>query len=68
LFLAALKVLSVDLLKQDNQGKHHTSEYEVDELVVRRGSPFTLMLTLSRPLTSEEDLQFELRMGRSKFF
>ena len=30
-----------------NEVVHHTSEYEVDELVVRRGDPFTLTVNIT---------------------
>ena len=30
-----------------NEVVHHTSEYEVDELVVRRGDPFSLTVTIN---------------------
>lgn len=55
----------MDLLKGDNVPKHHTSDYESSELVVRRGIPFRLMITLSRPLKDDENVDFELRMGKA---
>ena len=58
-----LQIVSVNLLKGDNEPKHHTSDYELSELVIRRGTPFSLMLNLSRALVSDESLQFELRIG-----
>nr|XP_002119887.1 protein-glutamine gamma-glutamyltransferase K [Ciona intestinalis] len=59
----ALAVKSVDLLKSDNTVQHYTSDYEGSELVVRRGQPFKLLITLSRALKKEEEVEFELRMG-----
>ncbi|CAK8697104.1 unnamed protein product [Clavelina lepadiformis] len=56
-------VKSVDHLNSDNAPKHYTSDYEGDDLVVRRGFPFTLLLTLNRAILPEENLAFELRMG-----
>ncbi|KAG2463203.1 TGM1 glutamyltransferase, partial [Polypterus senegalus] len=62
-----LTVRHVDLLKSRrdiNRKEHHTDEFECDELVLRRGQPFNLVLELSRPFNPETDtLQLELQIG-----
>lgn len=59
-----IEVTSVNLLKSDNTPKHYTSDYETDELVVRRGFPFTIMLTLSRNMTDNDKIAFDMRFGK----
>ncbi|XP_069490085.1 protein-glutamine gamma-glutamyltransferase K isoform X2 [Ambystoma mexicanum] len=59
-----LVVTSVDLMKQrngPNRSSHHTNEFEYDDLIVRRGQPFQMCLTLRRPFDPDYDhiiLQF----------
>lgn len=50
-------------MKARNEKLHNTSDYEVPELVIRRGFSFKLMMTLSRPLAKGEEFDFEFRAG-----
>ncbi|XP_026162493.1 protein-glutamine gamma-glutamyltransferase 2 isoform X1 [Mastacembelus armatus] len=43
----------VDLQSKTNNTEHHTSEISVDELIVRRGQPFTLTLKLTQPFNPD---------------
>uniref|UniRef100_H2ZHB5 Transglutaminase-like domain-containing protein n=1 Tax=Ciona savignyi TaxID=51511 RepID=H2ZHB5_CIOSA len=58
-----LSVKSVELFKDETSLKHYTSEYETNELVIRRGIPFKVLINLSRALKIHETPEFELRMG-----
>uniref|UniRef100_A0AAY4CQF8 Protein-glutamine gamma-glutamyltransferase K n=1 Tax=Denticeps clupeoides TaxID=299321 RepID=A0AAY4CQF8_9TELE len=64
----ALTVRSVDLLKAkkaQNCREHHTDSYHADNLIVRRGQPFTMTLDLSRPYNPKTDkLKLELKTGK----
>ncbi|KAJ8303414.1 hypothetical protein KUTeg_019810 [Tegillarca granosa] len=54
----ALRVESVDFNIAVNGQPHHTSEYEeggLNELVVRRGQPFDIDVTFSRPYDKQKD-------------
>ncbi|XP_012943258.1 protein-glutamine gamma-glutamyltransferase K [Aplysia californica] len=51
----ALAVGSLDLNKVKNGRDHHTGEYEVLDLVVRRGQPFTATVTFDRDVDKEND-------------
>ncbi|CAE1321062.1 TGM1 [Acanthosepion pharaonis] len=56
-----LKVQSVDFHSKYNREKHHTDEYEQEDLIVRRGSPFYLSFTFQRNIKPDADsivLQF----------
>ncbi|XP_032833350.2 coagulation factor XIII A chain-like [Petromyzon marinus] len=60
-----LAVLSVDQLIAANRARHRTSDYEVDNLVLRRGEPFDLQLKLNRPYDPIRDkIRLELQIGR----
>jgi len=54
---------SVNLLKNENTILHHTEEYETNELVIRRGFKFKLLVTFSRKIDENEKVQFELQAG-----
>ncbi|XP_078475656.1 LOW QUALITY PROTEIN: coagulation factor XIII A chain-like [Lampetra planeri] len=60
-----LAVRSVDQRIAANRARHRTSDYEVDNLVLRRGEPFDLQLKLNRPYDPREDkIRLELQIGR----
>ena len=48
-----LGVKSVELFQDETSKAHFTSEYESSDLVVRRGLPFKVLITLSRDIISE---------------
>ncbi|XP_077952530.1 coagulation factor XIII A chain-like [Gasterosteus aculeatus] len=58
-----LSVNGVDMMLQSNSQKHFTKNYEVSNLVVRRGQEFTVRVTFSRPLTQGDDFQLEFLIG-----
>lgn len=43
----------VDLHSTTNNTEHHTSEISLDQLIVRRGQPFTLTLKLTQPFNPD---------------
>ena len=67
---AGLKVQSCELRPLDNMFPHNTFEIdEVDGLVVRRGQPFKLDLTLNRPFDkSTDDISFDFQTGTPRPF
>ncbi|XP_041375251.1 protein-glutamine gamma-glutamyltransferase K-like [Gigantopelta aegis] len=58
-----LKVSSVDLHKDDNQEAHHTSEYEIEDLVIRRGQGFDVSITFDRPNTDTDVIILQFSTG-----
>ncbi|XP_046356732.2 hemocyte protein-glutamine gamma-glutamyltransferase-like isoform X1 [Haliotis rufescens] len=54
----AIKVSSVDLHKESNKEKHHTDEFEKEDLVIRRGQAFDLSITFDRAITKSSDVIF----------
>lgn len=62
-----LVVTGVDLLSNrsdQNRREHHTDEFEYDELIVRRGQPFHLVLFLNRSYESSDRIALELQIGQ----
>lgn len=62
-----LVVTGVDLLSSrsdHNRQEHHTDEFEYDELIIRRGQPFHIVLFLSRPYESSDYIALELLIGQ----
>ncbi|ELR45686.1 Protein-glutamine gamma-glutamyltransferase K [Bos mutus] len=63
-----LVVTGVDLLSSrsdQNRREHHTDEFEYDELILRRGQPFQMVLFLSRPYESSDHVTLELCIGNN---
>lgn len=61
-----LVVTGVDLLcsrSDQNRREHHTDEFEYDELIVRRGQPFHMILILNREYESSDRIALELLIG-----
>ncbi|KAL6097467.1 f13a1 [Pungitius sinensis] len=58
-----LSVNGVDMMLQTNAQKHFTKNYEVPNLVVRRGQEFTVKVTFNRPLAEGDDFQLEFLIG-----
>lgn len=62
-----LVVRGVDLLcarSDQNRREHHTDEFEYDQLILRRGQPFFMVLFLSRPYESSDHITLELLIGQ----
>lgn len=63
----SLVVLSMDLLSSktgQNRKEHHTEQYYGNELIIRRGQTFQIMLDLSRHFNINTDkLHLELKTG-----
>uniref|UniRef100_A0A8C0Q184 Protein-glutamine gamma-glutamyltransferase K n=1 Tax=Canis lupus familiaris TaxID=9615 RepID=A0A8C0Q184_CANLF len=63
-----LVVTGVDLLSSrsdQNRREHHTDEFEYDELIIRRGQPFHMVLHFSRPYESSDRVALELLIGNN---
>ncbi|XP_033707143.1 protein-glutamine gamma-glutamyltransferase K [Tursiops truncatus] len=63
-----LVVTGVDLLSSpsdQNRQEHHTDEFEYNELIIRRGQPFHMVLFLSRPYDSSDRVTLELLIGNN---
>ena len=59
-----LKITKLDILMKQNMLSHHTEEYETEEMVLRRGSPFELEVILDRDFVKGEDeISVEFLMG-----
>ncbi|KAL7388411.1 hypothetical protein ABVT39_013230 [Epinephelus coioides] len=55
----------VDLRCEANNSEHHTSVISKNELIVRRGQPFTLSLTLMKPFNQDQHpLVISAKTGR----
>ena len=50
-----------------NSAAHHTDQYEVDYLVLRRGQSFKFTLKLARALTDEEKATIIVSTGRNPY-
>ena len=56
-----LHATNVDFHLEENREAHHTSDYELNNLILRRGQTFKLTVTFDRPLDPKRDrliLQF----------
>ncbi|XP_070577279.1 hemocyte protein-glutamine gamma-glutamyltransferase-like [Ptychodera flava] len=59
-----LRVDRVHLLKSINGWRHHTADYEVKNLVVRRGQDFEIEIVFDKDFKSDlHDISVELRLG-----
>ncbi|XP_068616197.1 coagulation factor XIII A chain-like [Brachionichthys hirsutus] len=58
-----LLVKEVDMCQKTNKLDHLTGDYDVDNLVVRRGRAFSLKVSFNRPPTPEDDFQLEFTIG-----
>ncbi|XP_033108548.1 protein-glutamine gamma-glutamyltransferase K-like [Anneissia japonica] len=60
-----LKIKSIDMLLATNKHDHHTSEYEIDELILRRGQSFNMEIEFQRDFKQgQDDIIIELRFGK----
>ena len=53
---SALKVNSLNLMEKKNRESHHTDDFEVDDLIVRRGQSFSIGITFDRNPDVESDV------------
>ncbi|XP_056126689.1 protein-glutamine gamma-glutamyltransferase K [Rhinichthys klamathensis goyatoka] len=62
-----LEVRSIDLLKSNkepNRLEHHTDRYRSENLIIRRGQTFQMLIELSRPINLKTDkLHLDLKLG-----
>lgn len=63
--LTALVVYSVNLEKKENAAAHHTSEFQTQKLVLRRGQIFNLKVVLNRPLQPQDELKLVFSTGEA---
>jgi len=59
-----LRVTGIDFLKSENCRLHHTDAYNINNLVVRRGKDFQLLLSLSRELKAADSLTLHFSIGK----
>ncbi|XP_052230405.1 protein-glutamine gamma-glutamyltransferase K-like isoform X3 [Dreissena polymorpha] len=50
-----LKPKSVDFLRNKNRTAHRTSDYEIPNLIIRRGHQFDISITFDRPFSCQDD-------------
>ncbi|NXP25048.1 TGM4 glutamyltransferase, partial [Scytalopus superciliaris] len=60
-----LKATGVDFLKSQNTREHHTDGYNTKNLVVRRGQPFQVQVTLNRELKAGDKLSLRFGIGEN---
>ncbi|XP_075274942.1 LOW QUALITY PROTEIN: protein-glutamine gamma-glutamyltransferase 4 [Opisthocomus hoazin] len=60
-----LRVTGIDFLKSENCRLHHTDAYNINNLVVRRGKDFQLLLSLSRELKAADSLTLHFSIGET---
>ncbi|XP_077993726.1 protein-glutamine gamma-glutamyltransferase K-like [Glandiceps talaboti] len=59
-----LKVTTLDIQLEVNRRAHHTDEYELNNLIVRRGQSFDITVTFDRPYNEDNDkITLEMKMG-----
>ncbi|XP_039719841.1 protein-glutamine gamma-glutamyltransferase E [Pteropus medius] len=58
-----LKLQNIDWQKTSNRQAHHTDKYYSQDLILRRGQPFKLLLTLNEPLRPGNNLGFIVFTG-----
>lgn len=58
-----LEALKIDMCQDVNKLKHYTTDYYMQNLVVRRGQEFVMQVTFNRPLAPEDDFHIEFTIG-----
>lgn len=48
--------MTVDLYKKENREAHKTDDYELQELILRRGQAFDVTVTFNRDYNPEDDI------------
>ncbi|XP_078360115.1 protein-glutamine gamma-glutamyltransferase K-like isoform X2 [Oculina patagonica] len=51
-----LEAVKVNLHKEDNRKAHNTDEYEIDQLILRRGQAFDVTVTFNRDYNPQSDV------------
>ena len=51
-----LKTKAVDFHNQENRKAHRTDEYEIQELIIRRGQAFDVTVTFNRDYNPYDDV------------
>ncbi|KAG9473945.1 protein-glutamine gamma-glutamyltransferase E-like [Eleutherodactylus coqui] len=64
--VSALQLESTNLKQNSNAFAHRTSNYIDNYLIVRRGEPFTIEVTLNRPVQSSDNLKLQMSTGPIK--
>ncbi|XP_051701147.1 protein-glutamine gamma-glutamyltransferase E isoform X1 [Oryctolagus cuniculus] len=59
----ALEPQSINWQMTSNRRAHHTDKFSGQNLILRRGQPFDMLLALNRPLGSGESLEFTVSTG-----
>ena len=64
-----LKIEGIDLMKKENATLHHTTLYEGDQVVLRRGGKFHVRFTLNQEFDkTKHTLNVEFRRGTAPSF
>lgn len=58
-----LEALKINMCQDANKPKHYTTDYYMQNLVVRRGQEFVMQVTFNRPLAPEDDFHIEFTIG-----
>uniref|UniRef100_A0A669AZQ6 protein-glutamine gamma-glutamyltransferase n=1 Tax=Oreochromis niloticus TaxID=8128 RepID=A0A669AZQ6_ORENI len=58
-----LEALNINMCQDVNKPKHYTTDYYMQNLVVRRGQEFVMQVTFNRPLAPEDDFHIEFAIG-----
>ncbi|KAL2307678.1 hypothetical protein Nmel_000652, partial [Mimus melanotis] len=61
----SLQVTGIDFLKSQNTQQHHTDGYNIKNLVVRRGQPFLVQVSLNRELRPADKLSLRFGIGEN---
>lgn len=58
-----LEALKINMCQDANKPKHYTTDYYMQNLVVRRGQEFVMQVTFNRPLAPQDDFHIEFTIG-----
>ncbi|XP_069033667.1 coagulation factor XIII A chain-like [Embiotoca jacksoni] len=58
-----LEMRSINMLQQMNKLNHYTTDYDIKNLVCRRGQEFLVRVAFNRPPTPQDDFQLEFLIG-----
>nr|XP_004662076.3 protein-glutamine gamma-glutamyltransferase 4 [Jaculus jaculus] len=63
-FTMGVQIIQVNLRKKANSIAHHTSDFQNEKLVLRRGQVFHLLVVLNRPLGPQDQLMLQFITGK----